>query len=139
MRPSPVGNSRRYHVGYYSVSDDADWSSFHQFAEAVGARRTYVDYVEFSAALTPRAVLRKLAKSFREEFYYVVAFEEAGGGFSLTAYPEACLQMCRYLSAKDRADMMKCFDAVLTAIQIQTNMKLTPAEKRKKQSRKRSP
>lgn len=119
-----------YHVAYYPLVVDADWTEFQKFSDDVGDSSDVPNYSKFSTNRSRIEIVRELVRILRKEFYYALAFDRGGGGFFLDAQPKACLRASKRLSATDQADMMKCFDEVTSAIEAKADLKYKADEKR---------
>lgn len=119
-----------YHLAYYPLLEDADWTEFEKFLESVAAKPKYPDYVCFSSNLSRVEIVRKLERCLRAEFYYVLVFARADGTFYLGARPDACRRARLQLPATEQQDMMKCFDAVAAAVELKADVKYNADQKR---------
>ena len=119
-----------YHLAYFPLLEDADWTEFEKFLDSVGAKPKHPDYVRFSSNLSRVEIVRKIERCLRREFYYVLAFARGDGTFYLGSRPIVCERACLQLSPTDRSDMMKCFDAMAEAAEIKAEVRYKADQKR---------
>ena len=100
------------------------------FISTVTEGKSFPDYVEFISDRSRLEIINECLGALHADFYYVLAFDP-GDGFFIEAHPKVSLRARLALSEGDRHDMLKCFDAVSSALETRAEIKLK-AEKMKR-------